>query len=151
MSPLAASRIIHTRWSQHHALHMPTAMNAVITVLDATTGTPPGPPDPETGQRPPGQPAVIAQDVPARIVMRGIDGATTTQGEDTVAYREYLVQLPQDRHVDTEAHTLLVTAIRDREHDTLTGATLYPVHAAEGSERWVRDLICTLTPTAKRR
>lgn len=151
MSPFAASRIIPTGWSQHHARHMPTAMNATVTILDPTSSTHPGPVDPDTGERPPATPTVVRGDVPARVVMRGVDGATATQGADQVPYREYVVQLPQDVTVDVETHEIRVDTIRDRPDDTLIGRTLYPVHAAEGSERFVRDLICTLTPTPRQR
>lgn len=84
--------------------------------------------------------APYAADVPARVQALSGEARTVQLADDTEVIADYLVVIPAD-HVVAGGHLVDVT---NSEDPALTGLTLRVEKAVLGTERFERDLFCTL-------
>lgn len=140
--PLPGTRVISPAWSQHHAPVAAGGMNATVTVTDPNTATSTWNPDTESQDWTPG-PAVY--DGPARV--QAVDTVSqSTQATQDVTERRYLIQLLMDAPHFEQGWTVQVTECSNDAD--LVAAThtraMVVIDVQHGSERFTRDLICTL-------
>lgn len=140
--PFPTTRVIPEHWSQHHAPVAAGGMNATVTVTDPNTATSTWNPDTESQDWTPG-PAVY--DGPGRV--QAIDTASeTTQATQDVTERRYLIQLLKDAPHIEQGWTVQVTQCAN-DTDLVAVVLARPMAVKDvqhGSERFTRDLICTL-------
>ena len=146
--PLPSTRMIHTRWSEHHQPAVTTSFNAAVTITDPTRTTS-GVFDPDTGTWGPPVPHVIAggpddtnpdwqQGVPCRIQRMRSDQDVDQAGQN-IPPRLYLIQLPADVPDIEVGHTATVTTAANDTH--LVGEDLVATDIQHGSERFTRDVV----------
>lgn len=141
--PFTWARVIPEGWSQHHAPIAAGGMNATIRITDPDR-TSPGRWDEGTEQQVPGE-TYVAYDGPARI--QAVDTATDSeQATQDITQRRYLVQMLFDAPRIEQGWPVVVTECRN-DADLVAWTTERPMVVADvqhGSERFTRDLICTL-------
>jgi hypothetical protein len=141
-------KTIGADWAAHHATAAIGAANALVTITgpaesDSLSGSSDLGPgwDPTHKATSPTAGAPIASDVPARIqalVQRGVDVETA---DETVTVPPYLVQLHRDLVVPAGAEISVTACAGDLQ---LQGRDLRVDDPVLGSERFTRDLRCTL-------
>lgn len=138
--PLPSTRVIHPDWSSHHAPAAAGAMTGLCVVRDRG-----GPPvfDPDTGASTAAEGPVLWS---GRCRVQASDQQPTIgdQGGQEVTTGDYLVQLDETHGlvpVIPEGATVTVTASRNDPH--LVGRPLVVVGVLFGTERFVRDLVCS--------
>lgn len=137
MSPFPNTRVIHRDWATRHrrvvegtlrgrvSLREPGTTQAWSNTAEAMVATPK---------------TAYAVDVPARVQALSGQARVLQLADDTEVIADYLVVVPADRVVAT-GHLVDVTASDDA---ALTGRSLRVEKVARGTERFERDLFCTL-------
>lgn len=99
--------------------------------------------DPVTESTVPAAPTVIVDDCPCRV--QEIDSATeATQAGQQVTERRYLIPVPADvPDVPEGAHVVIIAAANDAPM-VVMGRRFFVKDVQYGSERFERDLICSM-------
>lgn len=131
--------VIPAAWEDAHADVATRAKRARVTLTDPTdTGTPTWVDD----QWVYGPATPYATDVPARVQRLARQDRDVVTAEDDEVVVNYLVAVPWGLAEVSEGHLVTVTEATD---DLLVSHVLRVHHIALGSERFSRDLFCTLT------
>lgn len=145
--PLPNTRVIPTRWDEHHR---PVAGGAQTStgrvrryssegVWNETTGKTDYPPPTDIY-------GTEAEPATMRIVRDGVE-ETRQIGERTVVVRSYIVALPADAPEITIRDEVLVSTASDPH---LADKKLWVHDVRYGSQVWERDLVCQNTPPTTR-
>lgn len=126
--PLKGTRVIPAGWAEHHRPTTDSAKTATVDLRHKRTTR-----DPETP---------YATDLPARIQVQDAQGWQREVVTDTVTVRGYLVSLPGATNGVQIGDSVDVKTCHDP--DLIVGKTLLVRDVIRGSERFDRDLFCTL-------
>lgn len=139
--PFPGTQVIPDGWSRSHAPVAAGGMKATVEIRDPADATSTWDPATESQTSTPG-PARYADS--ARV--QQLTGSDVQQTGQTVGQHTYLVQLPMGAEPVEEGWTVTVTdAINDADLVAWTATRpMVITDVQHGSERFTRDLICTL-------
>lgn len=129
--------VIPDDWAAHHQGVAEGTMRGRVNIrVPGTTQTW----NPATEQNDLTPKAPLYSDVPARVQALSGEARTVQLADDTEVIADYLVVIPADKVV-AGGH---LVDVADTEDPALTGLTLRVEKAVLGTERFERDLFCTL-------
>jgi hypothetical protein len=130
-------QVIPNDWASHHETVVLGTLRGLVDLREPGTLQTW---NPATEQNDVTPKAAYATDVPARVLALSGQARILQLADDTEVIADYLVVIPAE-HVVAGGHLIDVT---DSEDPALNGRTLRVEKAAMGTERFERDLFCTL-------
>lgn len=139
--PLHNSKVLPAGWSQHHRASAEGGMTATVTITNPPTK--PGRWNPTSGDVADADGADIYSGL-ARIQASTDDQSTSDAADQTVTWRDYLIQVPATVATVRAGgeHPSRVTVTACPGDAAIVGRVLTVVDVVHGSEVWTRDLIC---------
>lgn len=132
--------IIPKRWETAHAAVLVGALRGRVSLADPDAAG--GEPVWENDQWVTTPAGPYATAVPARVQRLAGQARTVVTAEDNEVVVDHLVQVPADVADVREGHLVTVTDATDPQ---LVDQVMRVEHVAVGTERFTRDLFCTLT------
>lgn len=140
--PFPSTQVVPDNWSQHHAPTAAGGMTAKVVIRNPNAATTTWNPETESQDS---TPATPVYDNAARV--QAVDTVfQSTQATQDVTERRYLVQLLMDAPHIEQGWTVEVTeCANDADLVATTHARpMFIEDVQHGSERFTRDLVCTL-------
>lgn len=135
--PLPSTRVVHPRWSAHHAPVTEDAMNAVVVITYGGTE----PTWSSGGHESEGE-AVTTYAGEARVVYDPVQGRDTESADQDVTVRRVTVSLPRTADDQEVGARVLVLSVDDNAPSWLTGTVLTVASLGRSSYAWEQLLEC---------
>ena len=140
--PLRGTRIIHSRFEQHHRPALDTQYTAECRI---TTPPSAGVFDEASGRTVYPDPELV-YDGPCKLGRSSNPAGTRVAGDRTVTIAEYVLSLPKDAADAAVPVHAVVTMTRSPQNADLVGQVLTVTNPRFGSITWQRDIVCELQP-----